>query len=88
MSKMELGEPPNDHAECLVYRHQLIQDVSAPASPFEQSDRRQLRRSHHWAKRRRRTEFVTTDTEESAIAPAANIGFKKPRAASGIAAVL
>ena len=39
-------------------------------------------------KRLRRTELVTTETEENAMAPAAIIGFKNPSAASGIAAVL
>lgn len=34
------------------------------------------------------TEFVTTDTDENAIAAAATIGFRNPSAASGIAAVL
>jgi hypothetical protein len=37
---------------------------------------------------RNRKELVTTDTEENAIAAAAIIGLRNPRAASGIAAAL
>ena len=39
-------------------------------------------------KRRSRSEFVTTNTDENAIAPAAITGFSSPNAASGIAATL
>ena len=38
--------------------------------------------------RRSRSEFVTTNTDENAIAPAAMIGLSSPSAASGIAATL
>ena len=41
-----------------------------------------------YLKRRSLTEFATTDTEENAMAAAAIIGFRKPSAARGIAAVL
>ena len=37
---------------------------------------------------RRRREFVTTETLESAIAAAAIMGWRRPRAATGIASVL
>jgi hypothetical protein len=43
---------------------------------------------HPYLKRRSLTEFATTDTDENAIAAAAIIGFRKPSAARGIAAVL
>ena len=39
-------------------------------------------------KRRSRSEFVTTNTLENAIAAAATIGFRSPAIASGIAATL
>ncbi len=39
-------------------------------------------------KRRSRSEFVTTNTLENAIAAAATIGFRSPATASGIAATL
>jgi hypothetical protein len=41
-----------------------------------------------WVTRRRRELFHTTKPEESAIAPAATSGFKKPKAARGMAVAL
>ena len=42
----------------------------------------------HGTNRRRRSEFATTLTELSAIAPAATTGVSRPNAASGIAITL
>ena len=55
--------------------------------PHARQIRRCARSRRPW-NRRRRSELVTTNTDENAIAPAAIIGFSSPSAASGIAATL
>ncbi len=82
----------DDQADAIVFEN--VGGVSQTGSwddgdVHEGSEVRRVTRTCQFRpKRRRRREFVTTETEENAIAPAAIIGLRNPRAASGIAAVL